>query len=202
MKRFKKFLTPGFILLFFGSLALGNGFLSWYFVPRKAELKKLAKEVAHTERLVKQLQKLPIPDVRENSDVLPVAISVGSALEVIERAAKEAGIRSISFDTQREVHGAALPVVQPKAEPGEPGEPGSPGGGSAGRVPDPKTMACTLKVHGRFQALLRFLGTLESSRLLMQVVSLDAIPSETGVKAEIGLTIFFYPGKAKEKTGG
>ena len=199
MKRFKKFLTPGFILLFFGSLALGNGFLSWFFVPRKAELQELSKEIAHNQRLVEYLQKLPIPDVGEDDDVLPRSISVGSALSVIERAAKEAGIRSISFGTQRETHGPAVPRVKTKVEPGEPG---SPDGGNPGKVPEPKTMACTLKVQGRFQALLRFLGTLESSRLLMQVVSLDATPSDTGVKGEIGLKIFFYPGKAKEKTGG
>ena len=202
MRRLKKFMTPGFILLFFGSLALGNGFISWYFVPRKKTLAALEREVREKKLLVQQLQQLPIPDVDEAKDVLPESLSVGYALSVIERAAKEAGIRSISFETNRESGeeaGPKVPVVQEQLPPGE--SPGA-GKGKGGRVPDPKAMACTLKVHGRFQALLRFLGKLESSTLLMQVVTLDARPRETGVQAEIGLRIYYYPEPQKEATGG
>jgi hypothetical protein len=199
MKKLKKFLTPGFILLFFGSLALANGFLSWYSVPRESALAALKADLANAKLLVARLHKLPIPDLDEYKDVLPEGISVGFALSVIERAAHEAGIKSISFETQREKLDSNLPTVRQRVEPEEPG---GGGGETRSKVPDPSSMSCLLKVHGRFEALLRFLGKIESSELLMQIVSLSAIPSETGVKAEIGLRIFFYPGKAKEKTGG
>ncbi|GEM_PF-5174719 len=199
MKKLKHFLTPGWILLFFGSLALANGFLSWYFVPRLSDLATLKKSVRDAKELVSHLQKLPIPDLEEGCDLLPESITVGRALAVIERAAKEAGIRSISFDTQKKQLDSEVPMVETRAQPGEPGAAKM---GESQVVPKPKKLSCSLKVRGKFQSLLRFLGILESSKPLMHIVSLDASPSESGVKGVLKLQMFFYPSESKEKAGG
>ena len=173
--------------------SVGVATLLHFKMPRASTIEALGHKVAALQAQIALVSATPIPAQDDHQEQLPKRLCLGEVVQVIEARARRAGIQSLSIATEAKqsapapVHTSGGPSMAP---PGSTAKDAAPV-----ELVDAEKLECKLETRSGFQELVRLLGMLESGSPLMRVRDLRIKPDGEGVRAEIALVTFWYPGR-------
>lgn len=137
----------------------------------------------------------------ELTDRLPRTLTVGALLQRIETAARQAGVRAVSFGSDEvgpAAGGRAPSAAQRFAEEAEAEREAGEVHGTVAVVPE--RLRCQITVEADYGALVEFLGLMETMPAATRVHSLQIVPRPQGVSATVGFEGYAYAGDGREAT--
>ena len=169
-----------------GAVTLGFAVLQTGTQPDRAELEHLRQLTDELNGTHRQLSLTPPQSQDALTERLPRTLTVGAMLQRLERAARQADVRAVSFGTE----GAADPGQEDVAEQPNVTTPEDSG-------PQPEVLRCQITIECDYCALVQFLGLVEAMPAITRVRSLAVTPQSSGVSATIGLIGFAYAGDGR-----
>jgi hypothetical protein len=184
---------PHFVLPAAGAAALAFGLYQHRCdLAGRSEAARLAGERAALAARAAGLARVPRPSPDEHTDRLPLGLSLGALVQRLERAARDAGIESIEFQTAQPEEHLETSGPPPVEAPGMP---------TAAPLPSvlrvrPERLECEVRVLASYAAVTRFLGVVEASSPATRVASLQIVPAGQRVQAKVGLRAYYLPDRA------
>ncbi len=169
-----------------GVVTLGFALLQAGTQPNPAELERLRQLADELDRTRRELLLTPPQSQDALTDRLPRTLTVGALLQRLERAARQADVRAVSFGTE----GADAPGQENVAEQLHIATPEDSG-------PQPEVLKCQITIECDYRALVQFLGLVEAMPAVTRVRSLAVTPQGSGVSATIGLIGYAYAGDGR-----
>jgi hypothetical protein len=187
-----------------GAATLAGALALYGPVPDAQELEEARRTLTDLQAQRRDLQLEPPPRPDALTDRLPLALSVGALLQRLERAARTAGVRAVSFgsegddpirheqtaapDSEADTDSAVANGLDPTRGP----EP-SPHAGA-----QPEVLRCQITIAASYQAVVHFLGLIEALPAVTRVRNLTLVPTGSEVTATIGLAAYAYAGDGNE----
>lgn len=174
----------------FGTLAVA--WVRLRTLPDEADLARLQTAVAELQRTRAELMAQPPASADELTDRLPKMLTVGAMLQRIEHAARQAGVRAVSFGSE-EVAREADPGGARGGRSGT-GDAHGDGGSEPLAAAEPERMRCLITIESDYGALVQFLGLMETMPQVTRVCSLRVVSLPQGISARVGLEGYAYAG--------
>lgn len=204
MNAFLKRWLPWTVLPIVGGTAITLGSTWWLRMPRQEQCDRLDIETATLLDEARGLTNAAITPATTHSDELPIRRGLGDLASELAERATATGVRiatiEVALDQGTPVTTATAVTTQPvptasAAMPATPAQPGQLADPSLAVV-TPNHLDLLVLVEGSFDAVVRFLHSVETNPRLTRVVDLQLKPQAQLVEATLTVRGFHFAGTA------
>lgn len=172
-----------------GAVILAGAWSTTRSLPDRGELARLEELASAYSKTRQALMAAEPASPDALVDRLPRTLTVGALLQRLETAARQAGVRAVSFATEDTEPESTVQVS-------DVGVDFDPREGTVG--PRPERLRCLFNLEADYRALVQFLGLVESMPEATRVRSLSVRAIDAGVSAIVGLEGYAYAGDGGE----